>query len=108
MSEAKVYDVDETRALLREIAAEKPEGYVYPRAHGECLYREPDGSPSCIIGHLADRLDLPLPPEGTTVNGWQPGDFTPEAQELMFQVQIEQDGGVPWRDAVEVVRDEAR
>lgn len=45
---------ERTLELLRRAVAEKGADHVYPRAkrYGKCLYREPDGSPSCIVGHV--------------------------------------------------------
>ena len=45
--------LDEVVADLRAIVAEKGEGYVYPNY--SCVYFEPTGEPSCVVGQVMAR-----------------------------------------------------
>jgi hypothetical protein len=51
--------VEQAREGLRKALEEKGEDYVYPHAlTGEnCVYAEPDGSPSCLVGHAIYYID---------------------------------------------------
>lgn len=75
-----------------------------------CQYFELDGSPSCIIGHaFADELRAAGVEAGTDHNG-QGIDFLvrqgllrieQDALRYLVGVQTDQDGGMPWAEAVE-------
>lgn len=108
---------------LREIVAEKPD-YVYagPKdASGmaHCAYSAPDGSPSCLVGHLFARL---IPEQFAQIHDeeWSGSDFYPtddasgvvgsmegvefdrgSTASLLDTAQLAQDGGKPWGQALE-------
>jgi hypothetical protein len=50
---------DDVLRVTREIVAEYGEDYVYPNANLSCVYVE-RGAPSCLLGHIAFRLDPEL------------------------------------------------
>ena len=102
---------DDTLGLLREVIAEKGEDYVYdspiePRSR--CLYVH-DGQPGCIVGHVLHRAGVSV--EGLAgVEDWTPLDHevVPQfcgwaaepALELLAAVQVEQDAGATWGEAL--------
>lgn len=112
------FDSYQMLARLKKIADSKPVGFVYDATSGGCVNTEVTGKgevvPSCIIGHLFVDLGIPadkLPQHGA-VNAlvYQTQDkfeFTKVAVAVMRTVQLMQDGGVPWRQAVKVARDVA-
>jgi hypothetical protein len=87
------------------------EDYVYRRDHATCVYREKDGSPSCIVGHVLARhslLDEAV--EGEIFGTGQPASrhFTYEAIGVLCAAQSVQDNGVDdynsWGDALHVAK----
>lgn len=88
---------------LREIVAEKGEEYVYvvPGEGHSCVYFY-DGKPSCLIGHLIDRLGWNSAPIGLL----SPHDLPPEASDRLFfalqHAQIAQDSKRTWGHALQV------
>jgi hypothetical protein len=101
-------------ALVEEYGAD----YVYPEADNGCLYVR-DGAPSCIIGHVYNRLGVPLEvlaanefttasevahrALGVDIYNNEGGDFIPIARYL-DRIQREQDSTIPWGQAVESAR----
>lgn len=115
-------DYDTALSMLTDIVESKGADYVYvddPKtqetidaynspSNNACFYKQHDGTPGCIIGHLAVALELPALQEGSTgaYALRQAGlDLTLEARILIDEVQGHQDLGVPWgkalHDAVE-------
>lgn len=50
---------EDVKRVTKELLEEFGEDYVYPHAGGTCFYAE-DGKPSCLLGHIAARLDPEL------------------------------------------------
>lgn len=48
------------KSAIDEVVEEYGEDYVYPRLGGlgHCVYINPDGSPSCLLGHALIRLGV--------------------------------------------------
>ena len=96
---------------LRQVVAEKGAGYVYPKsgkraAAGDlapvCQYRV-NGGPSCIIGHVLDRLGIVTEPrhegcEASHVIALYGG--SEQVAALADAAQVVQDGGDTWGDAL--------
>lgn len=120
-------DVERTLELLEEAVAEKPEGYKYEQGDPTrgCVYGNPNGTPSCIVGVVASKVSEELFKDlqdsesyvrdcGTRVYGvsYTVDDqentfleyFTVAATELLTAVQSLQDNRKTWRDAVDTVR----
>lgn len=113
-----MHTYDEVKAVLLDISSERPD-YVYawlpdpriPDGPGSCFYTDPEGNPSCIIGHVFECLGTPRPSWGEEDNGNPVGtvlarskqkeNFSLKAREFLAQVQINQDGGMYWGAAVE-------
>lgn len=111
-----------TKAQILEAAEHAVEkmgaDYVYPRSqpnspdYGDCVYAEPDGSPSCIVGHIVAELD----PESfaliTELRGgdrifpadrlWESGFETHSevAVDALVNAQEAQDNGETWGEAL--------
>jgi len=86
---------------LRNLVAEDP-----TRRNRICLYVNADGTPSCIIGHLAARLGWPLPDFHSAGNRGRPKDVWPgrasdEDFERLLLVQAKADQGQTWADAID-------
>lgn len=123
------YDVEETLATLREVAATKPD-YVYKKwtrtfpvvdgeldfdaeptvehtgdRYGVCLYKNPEtGAPDCIVGVVASRfglLDELTEDVGASGQGILQQHFTEPALRVLSAAQYAQDQGVPWGLAAE-------
>jgi hypothetical protein len=117
-------NADKVIAVLDEIVAEKGD-YVYLDQNTQCKYVDAEGSPSCIVGQVLYRLDLPLPapvdPDqedtwgSANVSSWvqdatepfrEP--FTDLANQVLRYAQMVQDGDAPdlnyqrrsWAEAV--------
>lgn len=100
---------DEVREMLREIVAEFPDGYKYTKVMHQglvtCVYAV-DGCPSCLIGHLLDRLNVVVPlhhqsmPIHFVAQRHAPGLFSAEAVTYLSNVQSYQDNGLPWLDCL--------
>jgi hypothetical protein len=50
---------EDVKRVTKEIVEEYGEDYVYPHAGSSCVYAE-GGEPSCLLGHIAYRLDRDL------------------------------------------------
>lgn len=114
---------DHAKELLEEIVSEKPVGYDYvtdpktierrntvdvDKTSNGCYYAHADGAPGCIIGQLIHKLnpefDLDSIETASTGHALQrAGIFSAEAGVVKYLavVQSFQDGGKPWRDAVD-------
>lgn len=120
---------------LEAIVAEKGEDYVYEYVTVEteyggelqvtdCTYTDQAGAPSCIVGHVFARLTPKLLERVREVE-WDEGaqwpmsravtelrwegyleDYTGEAFEYLRQAQYMQDGGDPWGDVIEEIKEE--
>lgn len=126
----KVIGYDEAVALLKRAVAEKGENYVYTRdaVYNSCQYVR-DGKPSCIVGHVIgyaswDALEIVAEIERKRGSSWpavdlqidsKPHDlqelssesytaipvrFTEAAAELLREVQLQQDNGESWGNAL--------
>lgn len=89
---------DDTLVLLREVIAEKGEGYIYRRrtehhvGNGvfvSCFYVEYD-QPSCIVGHVLHRAGVPID-DIRRVEGQTPLDV-----EVQDRFDAWADGGARW------------
>lgn len=98
-------DYDTALALLERAVAEKGADYAYPRSY--CVYFEPDGSPSCIVGHVLaymgvtrrDVLDWNRSPV-LTLCSLEVIEADYLTQRLLVLTQMHQDSGTPWGEAV--------
>jgi len=116
MTQITVADV---KRVTEEILAEYGEDYVYPEAlrTTRCIYADPiSGVPSCIVGHIASRLDpelfevmqawdrrsTPHPPTSPWVAFSERGLPTRFVSEI-FEAQAAQDMGKPWGKAAEFI-----
>lgn len=124
-TETKPITASELKAEVIRVAAEKPD-YVYalkdPKNSTSCTYQR-DGEPSCIVGHALHRLgvspDLLVEFDTTYELGMSVGDlfenfpqilddevedpdeWTEEGPvEFLTRVQIGQDSGIAWGQAV--------
>lgn len=122
-----ILDTEQVVDLLREVVAEKGEGYVYPHVPNPtgvvgCRY-EYEGAPSCLVGHVLHRAGWSVEalksldwsgisaqdlwhqslPEGVGV-------VTMAAAEVLERAQIHQDDGDSWgfaaREAIKVANGE--
>jgi len=124
------YTLDDLVNAVREVAAERPD-FIYKRRtytnHEKvCVYTEPDGTPSCIIGVALARVGDPVPswdedrfysPSvdreltifGTRVwldyfgidNIWNESDEVRSRIHWLNYLQNQQDNGATWSEAVE-------
>ncbi len=113
----KTVSYQEVLNIAQNVVLEFGADYVYPRSDGSarsdegCVYFE-DGEPSCIVGHVLDRL-------GVTEDSFQdqtsnefdvyqmvrtepnlPIEFSPDALRFLREAQMMQDEGSPWGVAV--------
>lgn len=98
--------------VIEAIVAEYGEGYVYKKEEREeeawpvkCRYQE-NGEPSCIVGHVLNRLGVEYDPR------WDEGsqsaqDIIPEGavQKALQAAQSRQDGGNPWGRALKAYKE---
>jgi len=116
----RIITKEEALLVLKEIVSERPD-YVYPKVElGSCFYRY-EGAPSCLLGHLFDRLgviDLFLKPDDgvgedcgdghagpiAAYSNWACGAVKIEGDLLpiLARAQSEQDVGTPWGDALNI------
>lgn len=104
---------DSAVTLLKRAVLEKGADYVYrdpndKDARPECSYFEPDGSPSCIVGHVIHYkgvelddvapLNTGLAVDVLVSDGIIAGDEY--SMDLLTDVQGFQDHGMPWGEAV--------
>ncbi len=107
------------KELLAEAVAEKGADYVYTTPEGEpagpdmetpCRYVHGD-KPGCVVGHVLHKAGVSLAllegQEGTDAYGamrnlWRDGEieFEPPVRQLLNHVQLDQDRGTPWGEAV--------
>lgn len=108
--EIKDLTVEMVTPVIEAVVAEYGEDYVYKaeeRELGEgvrCLYRE-DGEPSCIVGHVLDRLGVEYDPdwEDASAEGVLQGAPT-QVQNSLGITQTYQDRGHTWGEALEKYR----
>lgn len=101
---------------LERAVAEKGEDYIDPRVdapdgdEGECMNWNPDGTPSCIVGHILsyhggtkDSIG-----EGTVLRLRDNKKLKADrlAYDLLAAAQDYQDRGMTWRDAVDIAKAE--
>lgn len=94
--------VADVTPVIKKLVEEFGEDYVYPRAGAVCVYQL-DGEPSCIVGHVLDRLGVPY-------EEWWDDDQA-DAERLPFKdelvssalahAQRQQDIGYSWGEALE-------
>lgn len=100
------YTLGMTIAATREVVAAVGEDHFASDAAG-CVYRAADGSPSCLVGRILQRLGVDLddlfPPadgdfrhNGYTVDMLDLDGFSSEAVTFLSDLQVEQDAGRPW------------
>ena len=106
--------------LLERAVQEKGPDYVYPKSDTQdedgdgdyvCLYRNADGSPSCIVGHVFNYLGvLPKVGEGRSARqavmdlGLVTGKWNPTS-EILQTAQRDQDAGATWGEALAAARE---
>lgn len=111
------FTYEDVMEAARKVVAEKGGEYLYRESRVRCKYAEPDGSPSCLVGHVIEKLDPQVferlagreemhgnsEAAGALVQlGWLEPDFwTDEAEAAMDRIQYAQDCGEPWGAAVE-------
>jgi len=87
---------------LQDMVAEDP-----TRRNEEAVYVTQDGTPSCVIAHLANRLGWPLPEfydannANEAIQVW-PGRASVGEFALMATVQRRADLGMTWGDAIRI------
>ncbi len=101
---------------IRAVIAEQEDGesYVYRKLDGKCVYVEPDGSGSCLVGRYLIKAGVPVeelrkldrPVSGTTIRTAlrrleERGvlDYTWAAAAYLAAAQSSQDIGATWGDA---------
>lgn len=99
------------RSYFYRALQEKGWEYVYrPTGVQRCLYRNPDGSPSCLIGHVLHYHGVPLASlkEGTAAHSAalsagviEPGERGQLVMNALDMAQIRQDYGHSWVEAIE-------
>jgi hypothetical protein len=112
----------EAEAQLELIVRQKGEDYKYPHKE-KCVYYEPDGAPSCILGHLlhkhgVTRDDLTQhrvnnsAAAGSLFAGSIIAPTDPKEADalraLLSEAQSYQDAGNPWGQALDAGRRRAR
>lgn len=132
---SKKHDVQEVVETLEAIVAEKGEDYVYEYVTVEdeygvefqvndCTYTDQAGAPSCIVGHVLARLtpdklervreaEWPETEQGPVprcvsdlFHAGYLEDYTSEAIKYLRYAQAMQDGGAPWGDVIEEIKQE--
>lgn len=109
MSTTTEYTYETILNALRELVAENPDRRN-PRSEGvgACVYTNPDGTPSCIVGNLAARFGLPLPdPSDDRAQSAPPSTLFPtmlsyETQNLLETVQNHADNESTWAEALDL------
>lgn len=89
----------EVRALVQDIIGRYGAGHT-----AGCVYYR-DGLPVCLVGQVFAQIGVERPLEGCTVVEQRPeilSLFDEEALEFLQEVQIEQDAGHPWGEAVRI------
>jgi len=100
-------DLETVVAAAKVIAAEYPDRRNPHNDTAMCQYVEEDGSPSCIIGHIAFRLGWPLPAYGSRQNrsgvfgaGFDYGRCALSALFFLADVQHRADDDKTWGETV--------
>lgn len=116
---ADPYTFHELTPHLSEIVDSMPDGYVYERAEiCKCTYwHEDQDLPGCIIGRLMTRLGAPKEfliacdedPKDSGLDslinqGMLKGLFEERTGWALRHLQLHQDAGVPWYQALEMAR----
>lgn len=114
----KTVGITQTLDLLREAVRGRGEDFVYPDkwrlecgpehfGKGPCLYFTDDGEPACIVGFVLSKLGVKQSDlrgsifSADVVNEWQDKvHFDTEAVHVLRVVQIRQDAGDTWGEAV--------
>jgi len=106
------HGLGETLQVLRQVVSDRGHDYVYKEQERQkgvsvrCKYVENDG-PSCIVGHVASRLGVPI----ETLKEWDEGFlqqvptvgyrvFDESALDVLSQAQFSQDYGSTWGEAL--------
>jgi hypothetical protein len=104
-------DVNVVSELLKRAVAEKGADYIYPGAGEKCYYFEPDGTPSCIVGHVLYYLGAKA--EDSWSDDWNEDtdvsslryrgivEMTTDTMNLLRQAQMTQDSGISWGESIE-------
>jgi len=115
MNRVKPLTPELLRRYFHRALQEKGWGYVYrptvdPWGVRSCLYRNPDGSPSCLIGHVLHYHGVPLASikEGSAAHVAalsagviEPGERGHLVMNALDMAQIRQDEGYSWVEAIE-------
>lgn len=114
------FSLDDVLEAARAIVSEKGESYIYPRVRGRCLYADGEGGPSCLVGHVINRLDpqafdkvaqCERDRETRTATNLISSEFldsdfwTHDAEWAMHIIQLRQDEGAPWGEALACAED---
>jgi hypothetical protein len=117
---ATTIDTAKVLSLLHDAVKLKGADYKY-NTDETCVYKNPDGTPSCIVGHVFSSLGLEIPEQYNTNSirflssshydhdrayitiptVSREVEFTVGAFEALEQAQLKQDAGVAWGEAVE-------
>jgi hypothetical protein len=114
-----VTDLIDYETILRDLdeIVKGREDYVYRRDHEFCVYKEPGGAPSCLVGHVLARhglLDAVFEHSTIADPDCQNRDvmdaFTHDALQALDVAQSVQDGGLDphynsWGHAVQAARE---
>lgn len=108
MTVTTIPTIEQVIAEVRRLADEKPD-FVYPRPPGgSCKYTPDNEQPGCIFGQALSALGwrFALPEiEGHGIAGALQRlniDTPPRQTRWCAEVQIAQDGGQPWGEAVQL------
>lgn len=106
------YTYEDVLQSLKEIVYTVGENYIYHRAMKECVYFEPNGQPSCIVGHFLYNNDIPLGDDGSLYEGNSASgvceylktegvaDFDERSRLLLQEAQECQDWGYTWGNSL--------
>lgn len=107
-----MFTVEDVENALDAAVKEMGDGYVYERVETDngclaCLYQNPDGTPSCIVGHVAYKLGISLDRFTENRTFTQQSDelldmFPPVTQMALNEAQNKQDEGETWGVARDV------
>lgn len=114
---------DQIIAAATAAVRSKPEGYVYEKKEqgASCVYAEPDGKPSCLVGHILHSLTPELFKAVVKYENGNPfstqfndvcynlevrDTFTPEQIAALNRAQIMQDQGYTWSDSLAHLQDQ--
>lgn len=113
----EVVDARKTLELLELAVLDRGADYVYEgikRPDSDdpnqkwCVYRLPDGAPSCIVGHVYSYLGVLDEAKEDARPGWQPVSilkrFDGDALHVLNIAQRRQDNGESWGGALDAAR----